>query len=48
MTQYTEFRRAATPAHPVYFNREASTEKACQLIREAGKQGATLAAFGES
>jgi predicted amidohydrolase len=29
-------------------NRDASTEKACQLIEEATQKGATLAAFGES
>jgi predicted amidohydrolase len=48
MTQYAQFRLAAIQACPVYFDREASTEKACHLILEAGKQGATLAAFGES
>ena len=48
MTQCTQFRLAAVQADPVYFDREASTEKACHLIHEAGKQGGTLAAFGES
>lgn len=48
MTGYTQFKLAAIQAEPIYFDRAASTEKACHLIREAGAQGATLAAFGES
>ena len=48
MIDIKEFRLAAVQASPVYFDREASTDKACQLIAEAGAKGATLAAFGET
>ena len=36
MTEYSEFRLAAIQEAPVYFDREASTQKACELIRKAG------------
>jgi nitrilase len=42
------FKLAAIQAAPVVFDREASAEKACRLIKEAGVMGATIAAFGES
>lgn len=48
MAKYQEVTLAAVQAAPIYFDREASTEKACRLIEEAANQGATLAAFGET
>jgi len=48
MTDYPEFTLAAIQAAPVYFDREASTEKACKLIEQAAQKGANLAAFGET
>ena len=38
----------AIQAAPVYFDRDASCEKACLLIAQAGEAGCTLAAFGET
>ncbi len=48
MTTYQEFTLAVVQAAPVFFDRDASTEKACQLIEEAAHLGGTLAAFGEA
>jgi nitrilase len=48
MNSYPEFTLAAIQAAPVYFDREASTDKACQLIEQAAEKGADFAAFGET
>jgi predicted amidohydrolase len=48
MMDYPEFTLAAIQAAPIYFDREASTEKACRLIAEAAEKGADFAAFGET
>ncbi|MEM9617202.1 MAG: carbon-nitrogen hydrolase family protein [Pseudomonadota bacterium] len=48
MPKNNSFRLAAIQAAPVLFDKAASTQKACDLIAEAGKLGADFAAFGES
>jgi len=44
----TKFKVAAVHASPIYLNREETTEKACRLIVQAGKEGAKLVAFPEA
>ncbi len=44
----SEFTIAAIQASPHFFDREASTEKACRLIGEPANKGACLAAFGDN
>lgn len=47
MTISSTFKMAAIQAAPVLFDKTASTQKACDLIADAGRQGVDFAAFGE-
>src|SRR4030043_888715 len=47
-TPKAKFKIAAIQASPVFLDREATVEKACRLIIEAGGQDARLIVFPES
>jgi nitrilase len=44
----TTFKAASVLASPIFLDREATLDKACHLIKEAGNEGARLIAFPES
>jgi nitrilase len=44
----TTFKIAAVQASPIFFDRSATVEKACQLIEEAAQNGARLIVFPEA
>src|SRR5574341_1706263 len=44
---YPKFKVAAVQAAPVFLDREKTVEKACDLIRAAGKEGAKVIGFPE-
>ena len=44
---YAKFKAAVVQTSPVFLNRDATIAKACDLILEAGRNGASLVAFPE-
>ena len=46
--QYAQVQVAVVQAAPVLFNRDASVQKACRLVREAAAQGAKLVLLPEA
>ena len=44
---FPKVRVAAIQAAPIFLKREATIEKACRLIREAGAGGAKVVGFPE-
>lgn len=45
---FRDFTVAAVQAAPIYLDRDASIDKACSLIEDAGGRGSDLAVFGET